>query len=146
MNKVLRSRPPGSFWPVAIFLLLWNGYGVFAYLASVMASPADLAERYSEAEMAVMSSAPFWATGAFAVAVFAGLAGAIGLLTKRAWARPMFILSLVAALIQQIWIVFVSGWIGVSGAQALVLPLLVDIVAIFAIWFAARGVKRGWLR
>ncbi|MCA1749617.1 MAG: hypothetical protein ABR601_06260 [Parasphingopyxis sp.] len=138
MNKVLRTSPPGWFWLVAIFLLLCNGYGVFAYLASVMTSPA--------AEIAVMSSAPFWATGAFAVAVFAGLAGAIGLLVKRAWARGMFILSLVAALIQQVWILFVSDWLAVSGAQALLLPLLIDLVAIAGIWFAARGIHRGWLR
>lgn len=146
MNKVLRSAPPGWFWLAALLLLAWNGLGVFAYLASVMASDAQLAERYSEAELAVISATPFWVTGAFAVAVFAGLAGAIGLLTKRGWARAMFILSLVAALIQQFWSFVLSDWIAVAGAGQLWLSLLVDLLAIFAIWLSVRGIKRGWLR
>lgn len=146
MNKVLRTRPPGWFWLVSLLLLLWNGIGVFAYLSSVMATPEQLANGYSEAELAVMASTPFWATAAFAIAVFAGLTASVGLLAKRAWARGLFIASLVAALIQQIWIVLFSDWLGIAGMQGLVMPLLVDIVAIFAIWFAARGIKRGWLR
>ena len=65
---------------------------------------------------------------------------------KRVWARPLFGLSLVAALIQQVWIVLLSGWIGAAGSSALILPLLVDLFAIYGIWISTRGGARGWLR
>lgn len=146
MNKVLRTSPPGWFWLVGLLLLVWNGFGVFAYLSSVMASPADLAQRYDEAELALMASTPFWATSAFAIAVFTGLAGAIGLLMKKTFARGMFIASLIASLIQQVWIFLLSDWLSIAGAQGLILPLAVDIIALFSIWFAAKGIRRGWLR
>lgn len=146
MNKVLRTSPPGWFWLVSIFLLAWNGLWAFVYLSSVMASPEQLAGRYDEAEAAVMAATPFWVTGAFAVAAFAGLIGAVGLLAKRGWARGMFIASLVAWLIDHVWMIFISDWLTVAGAQGIIVPLVVDILAIFGIWFAARGIRRGWLR
>lgn len=146
MNKVLPAHPPSWFWVVALFLLVWNGFGVFSFFGQMGMSAADMRAAYSEAEIALFEATPAWVNGAFAVAVFAGLTGAIGLLLRKGWARALFLLSLVAVLVQHFWSFFITGWLEVLGGERLVLPAAVIVIAIFEVWLANRGRERGWLR
>lgn len=105
-----------------------------------------MAERYSEAELAVAQSTPAWATGAFAIAVFAGLIGALALLARKGWSRLMFIVSLVAVVIQHVWTFFLSGYLDIMPATAAIGPIVVIVVGIFEVWYSGNGIRRGWLR
>lgn len=135
MNKVLNTRPPGWFWAVAALLAAWNAIGAFMYIGQVTADPTPLAQ-----------AMPLWATSAFAIAVFGGLLGAIGLLSRKAWVLWLFWISLAAIVVQQIWNIGLSGAIGIAGLTALLLPAIILIVAIYQIWLANHGTARGWLR
>lgn len=144
MNDVTATRPPSWFRIAAVVAVLWNLMGVWQYLSTVGVVP--LMREMTAEETALMAGAPVWYTAAFAIAVFAGIAGAIGLVMARAWARPVLILSLVAMVVQFAWWIFLSGAPEALGSSAYVAPAFVLLVGFLLVWLAGHGVKRGWLR
>lgn len=142
MATVAPAAPPAWFRIVACIAILWNAFGVFMYLSSVGLFGDPLAG-LSEAERAIASSIPAWITAAFAIGTFAGLVGSLGLLLGRRWAWPMLLLSLVALLILEGWIVFVSGAVKLHGVAV---PVTVTVGALLLAWLAYHARGRGWLR
>jgi hypothetical protein len=144
MNDVIGAKPPMWFRIVAVLAVLWNLVGVFFYLVNVgvVAVPGP---EMSDAERAMMESMPNWTTAAFAVGVFAGLLGSVGLLVAKSWARLLLWLSLLALILLEGWWMFLSGAADTIGPSAYVMPALVVIIAILLAWLANTGVKRGWL-
>jgi hypothetical protein len=132
---------PAWFSAVALLAVLWNAVGVFMYLSSV-GMFGDPTAGLSEAERRAAASIPPFITAAFAIGTFAGLVGSIGLLLRKAWAQPMLILSLVALLILEGWIVFLSDAVEAFG---LTFPIIVSVGAILLAWLATHARKRRWL-
>ena len=91
MSELVGARPPGWFRLLAIVGIFWDLIGVATYLQKVGMFGDPLAG-LSDAERALAESVPAWVTGAFAVGVFAGLLGVIGLAALRKWARPLLII------------------------------------------------------
>ncbi len=81
MSDMVGSRAPGWLRIVALLALLWNLVGVYFYLVHVdaIAGPA-----MSETDEAVGNSMPVWATACFAIGVFGGTLGSLGLLMLNA--------------------------------------------------------------
>jgi hypothetical protein len=144
MTDIRDARPPAWFWIVAVLGLLWELFGVAMYLMHVGVLPNS--GEMSEAERTLMESSPVWVTGLFAIGVFGGALGTLGLLLRKSWARPLLILSLVAVILQ------FGGWllstdaIRVIGPSVFVMPAIIVAVAILLAWLATVGVRRGWLR
>ena len=144
MNDVTGARPPAWFWVLAVLGLLWEAFGVATYLMHVGVIASDNSGM-SEAEVTLMNAIPAWATAAYAVAVFAGLAGALGLLLRKRWSQTLLLLSLIAILVQFTWWVLLSGAMEVIGPSVLGMPAVIIAVAILLVWLANAGAKRGWL-
>jgi len=140
MEKVSRASVPGWFRAVALLAVLWNAFGVAMYLSSVgvFGDATDL----SDAQRAAAESIPGWITGAFAIGTFAGLIGSLGLLLRKAWAQPVLIVSMIALLVLEGWILFFSGAVEHFG---LAVPIMVSAGAILLAWLATHAGKRGWL-
>lgn len=145
MSEELIGAPPRSFLIIAVIALFWNLLGVASYLMQVMMSPEALAEM-PEAERALMDAMPAWVTGAFAIAVFGGLLACVGLLLKKAWCVPLFIVSLAAVIVQFGYWLFFMDTIEVYGLEALFMPLLVTVIAIFLVWYSQDAKSKGWLQ
>lgn len=143
MNNVIGARAPGWFRIVAVLALLWNLFGVYVYLEHVGAVPPMKA--MTPEDVALAATVPAWVTGAFAIAVFSGLIGSIGLVLSKSWARSLLILSLLGVLVQMGWILFVSNARAVHGNEAFIMPAIVTAIALLMVWLADKGVKRGWL-
>ena len=143
MNEVIGAKPPGWFRVVAVLALLWNLLGVWSYLSKVGMAPEMMKMTPEEVELA--ASMPVWATAGFAVAVFGGLLGSIGLVLGKAWARLVLILSLIAMVTKFGWWCFMSGLMELEGNAVLVMPAVVIAIAVLLIWIANMGVKKGWL-
>ena len=143
MNNVIGARAPGWFRIVAVLALLWNLFGVYVYLEHVGAVPPMKA--MTPEDVALAATVPAWVTGAFAIAVFSGLIGSIGLALSKSWARSLLILSLLGVLVQMGWILFVSNARAVHGNEAFIMPAIVTAIALLLVWLADKGVKRGWL-
>lgn len=144
MNRVLNARPPGWFWIVSVLALSWSAIGVYAFIRQV-SGPAEAAGLPTGVQI-FYDSLPGWVTAAFAIAVFGALLGCIGLVNRKTWARPLLIVSLVAVLLQDFWALVFANALSMMGTMVLGPTLLALAVAIFLVWVADRGVKRGWLR
>ncbi len=141
MATALSASPPTWFRWVALLAVVWNAFGVAMYLSSVGLFGDPMAG-LSEAERAAASSIPGWITGAFAIGAFAGLIGSVGLWLRKAWAQPVLIVSLVALLVLEGWIVFFSGAVEAFG---LAVPITVSAGAILLAWLATHARRHGWL-
>jgi hypothetical protein len=144
MSDAIDSRPPAWFWIVAVLGLLWELFGVAMYLMQVGVLPNS--GQMSDAERSLMESSPMWVTGLFAIAVFAGALGALGLLLRRRWARPLLILSLIAVILQFGGWLLATDAIRVIGPSVFAMPAMIVLVAILLAWLATVAVRRGWLR
>ena len=141
MASTVSKSYPGWFRIVAILAVIWNAFGVTMYLSSVGLFGDPMAG-LSEAERAAASSIPDLVIGAFAIGTFAGLIGSVGLLLRRRWAQLLLILSLIALLVLEGWIVFLSGAVEIFG---LAVPIMVSTGAILLAWLASHARHQGWL-
>ncbi len=135
---------PKWYWAVAVLALLWMAFACVVYVFHVSMSAEDMA-KLPAIEQDVMYNSPVWVTAAYAVAVWAGLAGAIGLLLRRAWAQPLFILSLVGVVVQFGWLFSATEWLAVKGPSSAAFPVVIAVIGAFLIWFAGHAQKRGWI-
>jgi len=137
------NKPTSAFWIISVVALLWNIMGVVAYLGQAYMTD-EVLKALSEGEQAYYSNVPAWVTGAFAIAVFAGVFGCVGLLMRKKWAVILFILSLVAVIIQSTYNLFIQKFMEVP-LQYLIWPIVIIVIAIFLVWFSRNGAKKGWI-
>ena len=144
MSDVRDARPPTWFWIVAVLGLLWELFGVAMYLMHVGVLPNS--GEMSEAERSLMESSPIWVTALFAIGVFGGALGTLGLLLRKRWARPLLILSLAAVILQFGGWLLATDAIAIIGPSVFAMPAVIVVVAILLAWLASIAVRRGWLR
>lgn len=119
--------------------------GVFNYLNQAFNQQAIL-ESLGQAQREVFEGIPAWATAAFAIAVFSGLIGSIGLLLRKKWARPFFIISLITAVAQFIHWLFISNAVEAFGTSTYGMPIIVIIIGLYLVFFSKKGIDKGWLK
>lgn len=140
-----KTTIPKWFWAVAVFFLLWNLMGVGSFFQHTFITDEAL-QALPEAERNLYNSYPLWTIIAFAIAVFGGIIGSIGLLMKKKWAKPAFIVSLVAIIPQMTHNLFFTNAREVYGPGTEVMPVLIIVFGVFLVWFSAFGIKKGWLK
>ncbi len=140
-----KVKPPTWFWVVSIIALLWNLVGVFNYLNQAFNQVAIL-ESLNQAQREVFEAIPAWATAAFAIAVFSGTLGCIGLLMKKKWAKPLFTISFIAAVAQFIHWLFISNAVEAFGPSTYGMPIAVLLIGLYLISFSKKGIQKGWLK
>ena len=139
------KKAPVGFWLVTIFCILWNLMGVLSFFAHTFITDEAIA-LLPENEQNLYGEYPLWVTVIFAVAVFSGLFGSIGLLLKKKWAKLMFVVSLAAIIPQMIHNVFFTSSIEVYGlVQACLMPTLVVVFGIWFFMFSSSAIKKGRL-
>ena len=145
MEDVQGTRAPGWFRVVAFFALIWSLLGMAMYLMHV-GMFGDPTAGLSDAERALADSTPVWVTAAFGTATATALLGALGLVLGKAWAKPLLIVSALAVLVQEVWIVFFSDAIAVHGTTGWLVPFIIFDIAVLLAWLASLGVQNRWLR
>lgn len=135
---------PTWFKVVAVVALLWNLLGCFAFVSDLRLTPEDLAT-LPEAQQALYAARPGWALAATAVAVFGGALGAIGLLLRRKWAFPLFVLSLLGIIVQDFGLFVLADGATLAGPVAVVMQAVVLAVGIGLVVLSRKGIARGWL-
>jgi hypothetical protein len=133
------TKPSATFWVISIVALLWNLMGVFAYLSQAYITPEAIA-LLPEPEQAYYNNVPAWVTGAFALAVFSGTFGAIALILRKKWAVLLFMVSLIAVMVQSIYTFLIQTYIQLSANQ-MIMPILVIVIAVFLVWYSNKKSK-----
>jgi len=137
MTNVTSQKPPMWFLVISIIALIWNLLGVFAYIGQSMMTD-EVLEQLPKAEQEMYANLPSWYIGAFAIAVFAGAIGSLALVIRKKWAFHILLISLIAALAQMYYLVFV-----LKMANAMT-PMIV-IVGMALVWLANHATKKGWI-
>ena len=127
----------------AILAIVWNLLGVMAFVGHMMMTPEMIAE-LPPAEQALYTSVPLWATIAFAFAVFGGALGSLALLMKISLCYPLFIASFVGVVVQMFHSFFISNSYEVYGPGGTIMPIMVLLIALVLVRFAAKGKKNNW--
>ena len=138
MTNTSSNKPPIWFWIISVIALIWNGLGVDGYLGQ-----AYNTERYRSSftpeQLEVAANAPSWIMGAFAIAVFTGVLGAIFLLLRKKIATTFWMISLIAVILQM-------GYALITGeAASMVLVIMVIVFAFAFLWFSRMSASKGWL-
>ena len=138
------NNPPKSFYWTAGLALVWNLFGIMAYVNQVTMSPEVLAA-LPDAQRAFFESQPTWVTSAFAIAVNAGTLGCLLLLLRKSWALPVFVLSTICVLTQTGYNYFVADGMAVFGASSLAVPISIIVISAYLIWFSMNAKNKGWI-
>jgi len=139
------TETPMTHWLIAGAGLIWNFFGLMIYVMTVRATPEQLAAQYDAAQIAFMESVPVWATSANAIAVTAGVLACILLLMKRSLALPLFIVSLVALLVQDLHSFVLEDVISVFGMVPAYIQGTVLAVQIGLIFYTRSAKNKGLL-
>ena len=132
------KKPPIWFWIIAVLAIVWNGMGVNAYLQQAYDTESYRA-MYSKEQLEIAANMPAWVTAAFAIAVFGGLLASILLLLKKKLASTVFLISLLAVLVQM-------GYTIIKGYTSdMLMTILIIVAAILLYWFAKHSVKKNWI-
>lgn len=138
-----RVRPvAGWFIIAAVASLLFMGLGCISYLMHVFANPAAMPLD----QRAAHEAEPAWVTGAYAVAVWIGLVGALLLVLRRKIAEWLLLLSLIAVLVWLAGLILVTQLRENMSANDLLVAMIVTALTWTVYWFARHSRQRGWLR
>lgn len=135
---------PKWFKPIVIIALLWNLIGVINFFIQINLSEEAIAA-LPEAEQALMNSTPLWSLVAFALGVFGGTIGSLGLLMQKKWAFYPLLFSLVGVVAQMTYWLFFTQAVDVYGSETYTMPVLVILVAFFLLRLAKKGIAKGYL-
>ncbi len=145
MSRDVIGGLPRSFYVTASLALVWNLIGFAQYLMRVTMSDAAIASLPQDQQV-FLNSTPEWALGAFAIATNAGVLASVLLLLKKAWAYPLFILSLLGVIAQNVHALFLSNGMEVYGPAGLVLPGVILIVGLYLIVYTKNAKHRHWIK
>ncbi len=145
MSEESNTETPMLHWLIAGAGLIWNLFGFSVYLMTVRATTEQMAQQYSEAEIAFMDSVPMWATSANAIAVTLGVLACVFLLLRKSIALPLFIASFVALLVQDLHAFVIADVVSVFGMLPAYIQGTVLVVAIGLIFYTRSAKNRGLL-
>ncbi|GFD82807.1 hypothetical protein KUL156_35450 [Alteromonas sp. KUL156] len=138
------NKPATLFWIIGIAALVWNGLGVMSYIGQAYMTD-EVRAALPEAERALYENVPTWVTAAFAIAVFGGLLGSAFLLMRKKLARPMFLISLIAIIVQMSYNLFMSRASEVYGPGSIIMPIMVIVIGVFLLMYSKKTIAKGWL-
>jgi len=138
------NMPSKKFYWIASAALFWNLFGITVYVDQVTLSNEALSA-LPEAQRVFYENTPAWATAAFAMAVNAGALGCLLLLLRKAWALPVFVLSLACVLIQVTYNTILSNGLEVFGRVSLAAPVSIIIIGAYLIKFSIDAKNKGWI-
>jgi hypothetical protein len=137
---------PQFFILIAIMFLLWNLMGLASFVMQYMMDVNELAKT-DPAGAKAFAAMPGWLWLVYAVAVLAGTGGAIALLMRKKAAVPLFLLSLVAVVVQFGYVFLATDLIAAKGVVvAMAFPLLIFVIAIIQWRYATAQAAKGVLR
>jgi hypothetical protein len=143
-DVIFDSRPSTSFWIIGGAALVWNLIGLVFYYSHVTMTPEALAG-FTPEQQEFFTATPKWATSAYAIAVNAGVLGSLFLLLRKSWAVPLFGLSLLAIIAQDVYSFVLARGLQVWGASGVVLPSIVIVIGIALLWYSRQVTAKRWL-
>jgi len=138
------KQVPTVFWAIAVIATIWNLMGVTMYLSDIFISPESLATM-EPAKRNLHENIPIYIELFYGLGVFSGLLGSVGLLLRKSWAVPFFLISLIAVVLQFSSSILFTDALNILGSTALILPAVVILIAAFLFGYSRYLRSRGVL-
>ncbi len=145
MEHSVKTSVPFWFWVISIITLLWFLMDMSAFFMRVLMTD-DVIKAMPENQQHLYRNMPLWVNIVFACEVFGGTLGCIGLLLRKKWALPLFVVSILGVLSQTSYIWFLTDHVSTMGAPAVVMPLVAILIGTGMIVFAKSAISKGWLQ
>jgi hypothetical protein len=138
------------YWVISAALLLWALGGASIYVAYFVETPEEFAQSAENAANAqayadYIANIPFWALAVGMIAALTRFLGAIGLLLRRAWALPFYIVSVIFFLAALYRAFFLANVASVMSGAHIAVEFVFLALGIFAVWFARENKLKGIL-
>ena len=143
-SQANNRETPNWIFVASVIFIGWNMTGAIFYLNEMFMGP-EMFDTMNSAQQDFFSSRPAWVTASYATAVWVGLVGAFLLLLRKRLALPVFIVSLIGALLQITYNLFIGGGLEAFGPSALIVPSLVTIIGFVEVWASKKATDEGWL-
>ena len=143
-SQANNRETPNWIYVASVIFIGWNMTGAIFYLNEMFMGP-EMFDTMNSAQQDFFSSRPAWVTASYATAVWVGLVGAFLLLLRKRLALPVFIVSLIGALLQITYNLFIGGGLEAFGPSALIVPSLVTIIGFVEVWASKKATDEGWL-
>jgi len=140
-----KTSPSVWFWVISIIALLWYLMDMSAFFMRVLMTD-DVIKAMPDNQQHLYRNMPLWVNIVFAGEVFGGALGCVGLLLRKKWALPLFVVSILGVLSQTFYVYFLSDAISTMGTPAVVMPLLAILIGIGMIVLAKSAISKRWLR
>jgi uncharacterized membrane protein len=138
----LNSPVPVWLKWVSLALLLWSLAGFGAFISQFSMS-ADMIAALPQAERDLWTNMPAWAWIAYAIATLSALGGAMGLLMKKAWAVPLYAVSIIGIIVQFSYPFLIAR--AFTDLAMMVFPIFILVMAVVQ-WMLTRNWRaKGWL-
>lgn len=144
MNTASVTPRRWTFWVIAFIALVWNLIGLAIFVMQVRLTP-EMVAAMPTPQQQVYAATPAWVNIAFGVAVVFGVLGSLALLLRKRLAPPLFMVSLLAIVVQMVGAYAVTPMWQVSGSAGLAMPVMLVVIAAYLYWYANKAAAKGWL-
>lgn len=144
LNANGRNPVTVVFWIIGAIAVLWNIVGVYMFITDMLKDEVALS-LMSEAERALHEDNPLWHKVVFGIATFGGLLGSVFLLMRKKLASILFLISLIAVVIQFGYGLLGTNLIEVRGNGAVMFSLVIVLIAAFLLYYSKKCEAKEWL-
>lgn len=139
-----RPKAPMHLWIVGVLALLWNLMGCFDYLATQLELESYMGQ-FNQEQLDYFYGIPAWAVSGWAIAVWVGLMGTVGLLMRRKWAVVAYVVSFIGLAVSSIYTLLLSNGLEIMGSTATFMTVVIWVISIFLIWYSRQQAQAGVL-
>ena len=136
---------PIWFWLVSVVLLVWNLIGCYFCIQQFRLG-AEAMKPTTDYDRELYARLPAWYNICYAVAVGSGALGGALLLLRNAGAFWLFVVSLIALVIEFGYLFTATDIVARKGfGKTVPFPAFIALIAALAIWFACCAKGHGWI-
>lgn len=145
MNDTVKA--PWHLWVIGVVSLLWNAIGANDYIQTRMRNMDYLESMgFTEEALAYIDSFPIWIDLAWALGVWGAVAGSILLLLRSRFASIAFGLSLLGAIVSNLYPLMTEPPEIMQSAVASIMGIIIITIAAALLIYARRMTAKGVLR
>jgi len=144
MNQTENANTPNTpahLWVIGVLSLFWNGFGSFNYMMTHLRNEAYL-EGIPQEQLDFVWNSPAWVTAGWAMAVWSGLFASILLLLRKGFATQVSLVSLVCAVVINVYNYAFGGALDVMGGPSELGISVMIIVFAILLWMYSRAMGR----
>ncbi len=152
MTDNTQTKVPVWYWIITGILVLWGLMGLWVLYSFISATPESMAKpvadgKYSQAYADYyLNGSKAWQTAVFAIAVISGALGALCLVLRRAWALPLYALSLLMVIASLFGMFVIDKVHTMMSGDQIAIEGLVLLLGLLGMWFARTSKAKSWLK